>query len=455
MVSGARAGDPAAHGKSLRTEVPRSSHGAWDPPADRPDPVHLLEAETRDAVAELVPIRYERMLASPFTFFRGAAGIMAADLASTPSTGLEAQLCGDAHLSNFGGFATPERDLVFDLNDFDETLPGPWEWDVKRLATSVQLAGRERGVGSSRRGAAVRDTVASYRSAIRRFAGMAALDLWYSRTTAADVEALARKRLGRRAAERVVARMAKARGKDSARAFGRLAATTNGSAHIKADPPLVVPVADLVGATEAERLGSWMEKLLHGYRASLGYAQKQLVDRYELVDMARRVGGIGSVGTRCWVLLLMDRAHGEPLFLQAKEAQRSAIEPHVRKSRFDNQGQRIVEGQRLIQGASDIFLGWLRTTGIDGVKRDFYLRQLWDWKLSADVDSMNADSLSVYGELCGATLARAHAHSPHAQAIGAYLGSGGAFDAAIAEFAHVYADQTERDHDALSAAVSR
>jgi uncharacterized protein (DUF2252 family) len=285
---------------------------------------------------------------------------------------------------------------------------------------------------------------------MRRFAEMTTLDLWYARTTAADIEALARERLGSDAAKRVVARMLKARGKDSKRAFGKLAVTSNGGQpRITADPPLLVPVADLLPAAEAERMETWTAELLRGYKKSLPHAQRQLVDSYELVDMARKVGGIGSVGTRCWVLLLLGRKHGEPLFLQAKEAQRSVVEPYAGKGRFDNQGQRVVEGQRLIQGATDVFLGWLRTPGIDGVKRDFYVRQLWDWKLSAAIEDMNADALAAYGELCGAILARAHARSGDASAIAGYLGSGHGFETAVAEFAAAYADQTELDYRAL------
>jgi uncharacterized protein (DUF2252 family) len=445
------AAERAAHGKGLRSDVPRSSHAGWHPSTDRPDPVAVLEDESTARVPELVPIRYERMLATPFTFFRGAAAVMAADLASTPMTGLAAQLCGDAHLSNFGGFGTPERELVFDLNDFDETLPGPWEWDIKRLATSMELAGRDRGVDPQERAAIVRDSVARYRGAIRTLAGMHGLDLWYMRITADDVGRLARERLGEREARRLVERMgSKARRKDRSRAFEKLAYTSNGGhPRITADPPLVVPIGDLMPPEQADSLEDRMRQLLRDYGASLPYASRRLIERYELVDMARKVGGIGSVGTRCWVLLLTGHDHGDPLFLQAKEAEPSVIEPYARKSRFRNEGQRVVEGQRLIQGASDILLGWLRTTGIDGVARDFYVRQLWDWKLSAAVERMDATGLAVYGELCGITLARAHARSGDATAIGAYLGSGRAFDNALAEFADAYADQTESDHRAL------
>ena len=439
----------AAFGKSLRAEVPRSSHAQWHPEPDRPDPVALLEQQAVSRVPELVPIRHERMLATPMTFFRGAAYVMASDLATTPVTGLRVQLSGDAHLSNFGGFGTPERDLVFDLNDFDETLPGPWEWDIKRLAASLELAGRDLGFPRQRRQEIVRACVERYREDIRRLAGMKALEVWYQRTRAADIEAVAQARLTAKEARRVKARLARARQKDSDRAFAKLGSTNNGRPRIAADPPLLVPVGDLLGSADAERLEAAMSKLLRLYRSSLPNDRKRLFDRFDFADMARKVGGVGSVGTRCWALLMIGRDQGEPLFLQAKEAERSVLEPFAGKSRFDNQGQRVVEGQRVIQGSSDIFLGWLRTTGIDGRQRDFYVRQLWDWKVSAQVETMNPAGLAAYGRLCGSTLARAHARSGDAIAIGAYLGSGRAFDGALADFAEAYADQTERDHRAL------
>jgi uncharacterized protein (DUF2252 family) len=446
----AAAADRAAYGKSLRGAVPRSSHAGWDPGSNRPDPVTLLERQAAPRVPELVPIRYERMLPTPMTFFRGAAYVMASDLATTPATGIRVQLSGDAHLSNFGGFGTPERDLVFDLNDFDETLPGPWEWDIKRLAVSLELAGRDLGFPRHRRQENVRTAVARYREDIRRLAGMNALEVWYERTRAADLEALAHARLSAKDAKRVKTRLARARQKGSERAFEKLRCTTNGDGpRIGADPPLLVPVADLLEAADAERLQEAMGQVLRAYRSSLPNDRKRLFDRFEFADMARRVGGVGSVGTRCWAVLMVGRDGGEPLFLQAKEAERSVLEPFAGKSRFDNQGQRVVEGQRLIQGSADIFLGWLRTTGIDGRQRDFYIRQLWDWKVSAQVETMNASVLGDYGALCASTLARAHARSGDAMAIGAYLGSGHAFDSALADFAAAYADQTERDHRAL------
>ena len=443
----------AARGKELRAEAPRSSHAEWEPPPERPDPVTLLEEQAKSRVPDLLGIRYQRMAASPFTFFRGAAYVMASDLSTTPSTGLRVQLSGDAHLSNFGGFATPERELVFDQNDFDETLPGPWEWDVKRLAASLELAGRDRALSSGQRRALVDDAVGEYRTAIRRYSTMTALDLWYEQTRAAEVEAEVSGRLEAAEAVRIASKLAKAKQKDSARAFAKLGHSMNGRGRITADPPLVLPIADLMGPDDAHELGEKMRELLGVYRKSLSHAYRQLIDRYEFADMARKVSGVGSVGTRCWILLMIGRDQREPLFLQAKEAERSVLEPFAGKSRFDNQGQRVVEGQRLIQGSSDIFLGWLRTTGLDGQTRDFYVRQLWDWKLSADVERMSDTALGLYARLCGSTLARAHARSGDAIASGAYLGSGRAVDKALGAFAVAYADQTERDYKVLTDAI--
>ena len=443
----------AARGKAMRADTPRSSHAGWEPPPNRPDPVALLEEQAKSRVPELVAIRHRRMAATPFTFFRGAAYVMASDLSATPATGLRVQLSGDAHLSNFGGFATPERDLVFDLNDFDETLPGPWEWDVKRLAASLELSGRDRALRRERRRAIVGDAVAEYRTAIRRYATMTALDVWYARTRAAEVEAKVWERLSKAEAERIKSKIAKAKQKDSARAFAKLGYNLNGGARITADPPIVLPIADLMGPDDVDDLDDRMRDLLGAYRESLPHACRQLIDRYEFADVARKVAGVGSVGTRCWILLLIGRDQDEPLFLQAKEAQRSVLEPFAGKSGFDNQGQRVAEGQRLIQGTSDVFLGWLRTAGLDGQTRDFYVRQLWDWKLSADVERMSDTALGLYARLCGSALARAHARSGDAVAIGAYLGSGRAFDKALCEFAVAYADQTERDHEALTDAI--
>jgi uncharacterized protein (DUF2252 family) len=441
----------AASGKEARAVACRSSHADWQPATDR-DPVGLLEEQAASRLPDLVPLRYGRMATSPFAFFRGAAYVMASDLADSPQSGFSVQLCGDAHLANFGGFGSPERDLLFDLNDFDETLPGPWEWDVKRLAASLAVAGRDRGIGAKQRRALVADAVGEYRGAMRQFAEMGALEVWYARLDAAALEAL-RSQVGRAQNKQLQKTVAKARAKDSARAFEKLAYNVNGGARIAADPPLVVPVEDLLPDVEADHLQSGVREMIASYRASLPGDRRHLLDRYEYADLARKVVGVGSVGTRAWIILMIGRDTGDPLFLQAKEAQRSVLEPFAGPSEYDNQGQRVVEGQRLVQAASDILLGWLHTTGIDGEERDFYVRQLWDWKGSADLERIRPRGLAVYARLCGWTLARAHARSGDALAIAGYLGSGSRFDVAIAEFAETYADQNERDHAALVQAI--
>jgi uncharacterized protein (DUF2252 family) len=441
-----------AFGRARRAEVPRSSHAPGKPGGARPDPIALLEEQASGRVPELVPIRYGRMSASPFAFFRGAAYIMASDLATSPKTGIRVQLCGDAHLGNFGVFASPERDLVFDLNDFDETLAGPWEWDIKRLAASIAVAARDRGIGIKGRSRIVQSAVAQYRNALHRFAGMNTLDVWYARADESELSDELRQLKSRQARD-FESEAAKARRKDSARAFTKLAHHVNGNARIAADPPLIVPVEDLLPDLQARQLNKGLHSLFEAYRASLSGDLRQLVDRYQYADAARKVVGVGSVGTRAWVVLLLGRDSDDPLFLQAKEASRSVLEPFVDKSEFDNQGRRVVEGQRLMQATSDIFLGWLRTTDIDGESRDFYLRQLWDWKGSADVTRMRPADMSAYGRLCAWTLARAHARSGDAIAIAAYLGSADVFDRAVTAFAENYADQNERDHTALLEAI--
>ncbi|MFL5909634.1 MAG: DUF2252 domain-containing protein [Gaiellaceae bacterium] len=445
----------AAHGKALRAEAPRKSHGEWLPATDRPDPIDLLQQQAASRVPELVPIRYGRMAASPFAFYRGAAYVMASDLAGTPSSGVRVQLCGDAHLSNFGGFASPERELLFDLNDFDETLPGPWEWDAKRLAASLNVAARQNGFPVAKKHEIVEAAVREYREAMHRFAGMTTLDIWYARVDVGMLQALIETEGKGRQARQFGKVIAKARRKDSTRAFEKLAARVNGDVRIVADPPLIVPVDDLLSATEARRFKRELGGVLDSYRESLPIDRCRLLDRFRYADLAHKVVGVGSVGTRAWVLLMLGRDSGDPLFLQAKEAQRSVLEPFVGKSEFDNQGHRVVEGQRLMQAASDIFLGWIRVTGLDGKRRDFYIRQLWDWKSSADIETMNAKGMALYGRLCGATLARAHARSGDAIAIASYLGNGNAFDRAIVAFAEVYADQNELDHAALVSAIDR
>ena len=448
--------DRAARGRSCRSETPRSSHAAWEPRADRPDPIALLEEQAAERVPELVPIRYGRMSASPFAFYRGAAYVMASDLAGTPQTGIRVQLCGDAHLANFGGFASAERQLLFDLNDFDETLPGPWEWDLKRLAASVAVAGRENGFNPKRRVAIARQLVGEYRQAIRQFATMKPLDVWYARASVGDLQQLSRSQLSRSQDRQFDKTVAKGLRKDSARAFAKLAVKGNGEARIRADPPLIVPIADLVDRPGARRLELGARKLLDSYLTSLSGDRRRLLERFRYADLARKVVGVGSVGTRCWVILLLGRDSSDPLFLQAKEAPRSVLERFAGRSEFSNQGQRVVEGQRLMQAASDIFLGWLRQPpGIEDLKlRDLYVRQLWDSKISADIAAMRPSDMAVYARLCAWTLARAHARSGDSIAIASYLGSSDVFDRAIATFAEAYADQNERDHAALLHAIA-
>jgi uncharacterized protein (DUF2252 family) len=443
----------AARGRAARVETPRSRHAEWDPWVERPDPVALLEEQAASRVPELVPIRYGRMMASAFAFFRGAAYVMASDLSSTARSGFNAQLCGDAHLSNFGGFASPERELVFDVNDFDETLPGPWEWDLKRLAASIAIAGRERNFQAKERRAAVSATAREYREAMHRFAGMRNLDVWYARADRARL--LARLEGEATALQLKTFRKttAKALRKDNTRAFERLASTVDGEPQIVSDPPLLVRIEDLLPEDRASEFQESMHALLRDYRASLQGDRRHLLERYRYVDLARKVVGVGSVGTRAWVVLMLGREAEDPLFLQCKEAQPSVLEPFLGRSEFEHHGRRVVEGQRLMQASSDIMLGWLRTTGIDGETRDFYVRQLWDWKSSADIEAMAPPGMALYGRMCGWTLARAHARSGDGIAIASYLGRGDTFDRAIARFAETYADQNERDHRALVEAV--
>jgi uncharacterized protein (DUF2252 family) len=444
----------AAAGKAARAEVPRSSHAVWDPPADRADPVAVLQDQARSRVPELIPIRHGRMLASEFAFFRGGAAIMAADLATTtPSSGFRVQLCGDAHLSNFGGFASPDRDMVFSVNDFDETIPGPWEWDVKRLAASFAIAGRERGFSPRERREIVLASMSRYREAMREFAGMRNLDVWYARLDSTGMLQRWRKDVTAKAVRTFEQNVAKARGKDSLRALAKLCHDVNGGPRIISDPPLIVPLDELLSGADHAQLDAALRRIIRDYQRSVPRDRRHLLDGYECVDVARKVVGVGSVGTRAWIALLLGRDGGDPLFLQVKEAQESVLAPFAGPSRYRNQGQRVVEGQRLMQAASDILLGWYRTEGLDGKQRDFYVRQLWDWKLSADVEHMSPSTMRIYGEACGWTLARGHARSGDRIAIAAYLGSGQRFETAIAEFSEAYADQNERDYRAFSAAV--
>ena len=431
----------------------RASHGGWEPAARRRDPVKVLEGQAKSRVPELVPIRYGRMLASPFTFFRGAAAIMAMDLANTPQSGFPVQVCGDAHLSNFGVFAAPDRRLVMDVNDFDETLPGPWEWDVKRLAASFEIAGRDRDFTSNETRAAVLSAVRHYREAMREFSKMRNLDVWYARldvdTLLAEVAKVADPKQMKAARKNV----AKAGKKNSLKAFDRLVHEVDGEPRIISDPPLLVPARDLASPDQEEELEDRIQEMLGRYRESLKGDRRHLFDSYRFVDLARKVVGVGSVGTRAWVVLMMGRDGQDPLFLQAKEAEASVLEPYAGASEFGNHGERVVEGQWLMQASSDILLGWLPALGMDDRKRDFYVRQLWDGKRSVDIETLPPEGLAIYGRVCGWTLARAHARSGDRIAIGAYLGKGESFDQAIAEFSERYADQNELDYGALADAA--
>ncbi|MFD3548206.1 DUF2252 domain-containing protein [Streptomyces sp. NPDC058655] len=445
----------AARGKEARRRSPRSDHAVYKPSPDRPDPLAMLEAQSAARVPELVPIRYGRMMESPFRFYRGAAAIMAADLADSPTSGLTAQLCGDAHMLNFRLLASPERQLMFDINDFDETLPGPWEWDVKRLSVSFAIAGRANGFDDAERARIVSSTVRSYRKAMLRFAETGNLDIWCTKIDADLLQSLTAGRLhGTKHGRKNLARaMAKARTRDSLQAFDRLTETVDGRPRIAADPPLLIPAGDLLPDVERSALERRFRGLIERYGRTLASDRRTLLADYRLADVARKVVGVGSVGTRCWIFLLLGRDDQDPLFLQAKEADTSVLAAHVGASRYRNQGERVVAGQRLMQATSDIFLGWERVDGIDGRQRDFYVRQLRDWKGIAMPERMQPKDMRVFGELCGLTLARAHARSGDRIAIAGYLGSGDSFDRALAAFAEAYADQNERDHQALVDAV--
>jgi uncharacterized protein (DUF2252 family) len=443
----------AARGRAERAAVSRSSHGDFAPSSDRPDPIALLERQAKSRIAELVPIRYGRMLVSPFAFFRGAATIMAADLAATPATAFRVQLCGDAHASNFGVFGSPERRLVFDINDFDETLPGPWEWDVKRLAASLAVAGRDNGFAAKDRHRVVRDAVAGYRTGMRAFAGMRDLDVWYARQEVEPLLEEIRPALTRRRRKRLEREIAKARTRDSLQAYAKLTHEVDGEPRIVSEPPLIVPVEELTRTPEATERARLVQNFLRGYRASLSTDRRVLLARYRFVHLAHKVVGVGSVGTQDWIVLLLGRDGRDPLFLQVKQAQESVLEKHVGRSAYRNHGARVVAGQRLMQASSDIFLGWQRVTSSDGGTVDFYARQLKDWKGSAELDVMRPEEMAAYGRTCAWALARGHARSGDRIAIAAYLGGGTAFDRAMVGFAEAYADQNERDHAALAAAV--
>jgi uncharacterized protein (DUF2252 family) len=457
-------------GKKARAAVPRSSQGDWEPAAGRPDPVALLESQAETRVQELVPIRYGRMLVSPFTFYRGAALVMASDLSTGPRSGFDVQACGDAHLSNFGVFGSAERNLVFDLNDFDETLPGPWEWDLKRLVASLAIAGRDRGFTDQERADVVLETAAAYRTEMAKLATMRDLDVWYARMDIEKVLGEIGDELGLAAPKgaggagpdkgmtkiksRADKALAKAKTRDSLQALEKLTQVVDGEIRFVSDPPLLVPIEELAPGLEAGQITATFHDLLLRYRSTLQSDRQHLLEQFRFVTIARKVVGVGSVGTRAWVILMVGSDGVDPLLLQAKEAQASVLERFVGAGHYVNQGERVVAGQHLMQASSDIFLGWDRVIGLDGVERDFYVRQLRDWKGSVDTDQMVPRGMAIYGRLCGWTLARAHARSGDRIAIAAYLGSSKVFDNAMARFAETYADQNERDYDALKQAAA-
>jgi uncharacterized protein (DUF2252 family) len=446
----------AARGKEARAAVPRDSHAVFDPGPGRPDPIGLLEEQAKERVPELVPVRWGRMMVSPFTFYRGAALPMASDLATTPVSGLAVQACGDAHLSNFGIFGSAERRLVFDVNDFDETVPGPWEWDVKRLAASLEVAARGNGFGGKDRREIVAAAVARYRRAMRDFVGLTNLEVWYAHADLDELRAQFDTQLKQRQRKMIDKGMAKARTRDSMQEVAKLTRLADGRPRIISDPPLLVPVAELLpGEQDLAAFWAQLKDLIAGYRRTLETDRRYLLEQYEAVDMARKVVGVGSVGTRCWIILMLGRDESDPLFLQVKEAEASVLSRFVGASEYANMGQRVVAGQRLMQASSDIFLGWQRAeAGLDGQQRDFYVRQLRDWKYSIAIEALVPRGMRVYGELCGWTLARAHARSGDRIAIAAYLGGSDVFDRAVTRFAAAYADQNDRDHQALVDAVA-
>ena len=438
-------------GRGRRSALPRSTLADFVAAQDRPDPVALLESQADTRITDLVPVRYGRMLASPFAFFRGAALIMASDLASGPHTGLTAQLCGDAHLSNFGFFASPERSLVFDINDFDETLPGPWEWDVKRLVTSVAIVAHENGFGRDERERVVRICAHAYRDRMRTFATMRELDVWYAHTVVNDSIAAG---FDRTFADEIRRTAARARSRDSLQALSKLTRLVDGQRRLASDPPLLIPIDELVGEADARSHEGHMGALFEAYQQSLDTNRRTLAGRFRYTNMARKVVGVGSVGTRAWVVLLLGHDDQDPLLMQVKEALPSVLERYLGPSGYANAAERVVQGQRLMQAASDILLGWLRCVGPDGHEGDYYVRQLRDWKESVSLESTDPQLLADYAQACAHVLARAHARSGDRVAIAGYLGSGDVADIAFTRFAEAYARQNERDYAALREAVA-
>jgi uncharacterized protein (DUF2252 family) len=449
-----QSGESEERGRAARRAVPRQVHGEWAVASRRRDPMEVLTSQAATRVSELVPIRYGRMVVSPFTFYRGAAAVMAADLAATPDSGITVQACGDAHIANFGGFAAPDRRMVFGPNDFDETLPAAWEWDVKRMAASVEIAGRDLGLGQERRKRLVVACVREYREGMRGFAAESHLDVWYDRLTASELVGRFGGKLGAKGRIIFAEPFARARRKTSLRAVQKLTERVDGALRFRSVPPLLVPRRELRREAHADAEDHYAREVLREYAETLDEDRRYLFGTYRFVDMARKVVGVGSVGTRAWVYLFVGRGGLDPLVLQAKEAQPSVLEPYFGESEFDNHGERVVRGQRISHAASDIFLGWERSPGLDGKQHDFYVRQLWDWKASMDLSKMSEPGLHAYTRACGWSLARAHARSGDRLAIAAYLGQGTSFDEAIAAFAASYADQNELDHQRLVEAVS-
>ncbi|WP_426594049.1 DUF2252 domain-containing protein [Cellulomonas sp. McL0617] len=443
-----------ARGAAARVLTPRSSLALAGGGERRPHPIDLLVSQGTSRVPELVPLRYGRMATSAFAFLRGAALIMASDLASTPNSGLTVQLCGDAHMSNFGLYGTPERRMLFDLNDFDETLPGPFEWDVKRLLASIEVAARGNGIPRKDRRTMIVRTARAYREAMRGFATKTELEVWYARVDVDEFMGEYVSQLGKAQAKRTESTIAKARTRDHLQSVNKLTAIIDGERRLVSDPPLVTTLEEMLGAEGATDFAERLVELVHAYRVTLQPDRRHLLEQYELIDMARKVVGVGSVGTRAWILLLRGVDDNDLLMLQAKEAQASVLEQFLGHSEYTQAGQRVVEGQRLMQAASDTMLGWQRTRGIDGVERDFYIRQLRDWKGSATIETMVPDGMSRYAELCAWTLARAHARSGDRVAIAAYLGSSKTADEAFATFAAEYGDRTEQDHALLLDAIA-
>ena len=441
-----------ASGKAARDMTPRSSHAVWPGSVERHKPIDLLEEQARTRVLDLVPIRYGRMLVSPFSYFRGAALPMAADLAVTPTSGLTVQLCGDAHLSNFGMFGSPERHLFFDVNDFDETAPGPWEWDVKRLAASLEVSGRDDGFSDHDRKDVVRSAVRSYRETMCEFSGMSMLDVWYAHLDCDDMQSRFAAVLDPKKTPSVWRAITRARAHDSHQAFDKLVQVLDGEPRIVSDPPLIVPIEELGADINSDAGGRWLHSAVRTYGRTLQPDRRHLLDQYRFAHLARKVVGVGSVGSDAWIVLLLDHAHHSPVFLQIKQAEPSVLERFTSKGGFSHHGQRVVNGQRMMQASTDIFLGWVRDIR-DGVQRDYYVRQLRDWKGSADIAGMTPAGMELWGRMCGWTLARAHARTGDRIAIASYLGTSDAFDRAIVKFSQAYADQNQRDYVALQNAV--